>query len=250
MGQRWSNQYAPYGTCPNCGWTGRDWGFKYHNFCRTCYNQWRKKQAEDRKKFKQQKLKQPNCNMEIADGLVVTRNVRERLLKQSHLEIPFTKRLRWSELCEGIGIYSSLIIIFVLIFTYYFSNEYALLLVICAITGYFIALLGNHIQKIESAKHGQKVNARLEHLARSRQQRIDEASMFYASSEWRLVRNQFLQEQGRICQECGQEIKDDFDLTVDHIKPRSKFPELALDVSNLRVLCRSCNSTKGATYDE
>lgn len=31
---------------------------------------------------------------------------------------------------------------------------------------------------------------------------------------------------------------------VDHIKPRSKFPELALDVNNLQILCEDCNVGK------
>ena len=106
------------------------------------------------------------------------------------------------------------------------------------------------ISKKEEAQRSHKVTTRMEQLARDRQQRIDEANMFYASPEWRLVRNRVVQEQGRICQDCGEDIKDDFDLTVDHIKPRSKFPELALDASNLRVLCRRCNSAKGAAYDE
>jgi len=53
-----------------------------------------------------------------------------------------------------------------------------------------------------------------------------------------------------MCQECGRRIRNDYDLTVDHIKPRSKFPEFSLDNSNLQVLCRRCNSAKAATYDE
>jgi len=43
------------------------------------------------------------------------------------------------------------------------------------------------------------------------------------------------------CVECGAES----DLTTDHIVPRSKGG--TNDPSNLRVLCRPCNSSKGAT---
>ena len=43
----------------------------------------------------------------------------------------------------------------------------------------------------------------------------------------------------------GIAFRKDSDITVDHIKPRSKYPELALEIENLRVLCRSCNSKKG-----
>ena len=31
---------------------------------------------------------------------------------------------------------------------------------------------------------------------------------------------------------------------VDHIKPRSKYPELELDINNLQVLCEDCNIGK------
>ena len=38
-------------------------------------------------------------------------------------------------------------------------------------------------------------------------------------------------------------------MNVDHIKPRKKYPELALDKSNLQVLCEECNHGKG-NWDE
>ncbi|MFC6439752.1 HNH endonuclease [Bowmanella sp. JS7-9] len=33
-------------------------------------------------------------------------------------------------------------------------------------------------------------------------------------------------------------------LQVDHVKPRAKFPELALDINNLQILCEICNIGK------
>jgi len=33
-------------------------------------------------------------------------------------------------------------------------------------------------------------------------------------------------------------------IEVDHIKPRSKFPELRWDFDNLQILCRKCNVLK------
>jgi hypothetical protein len=46
------------------------------------------------------------------------------------------------------------------------------------------------------------------------------------------------------CAECGE--KDGRKLSIDHIKPYSKGGREILD--NLQVLCRSCNSKKGAKY--
>ncbi|MCA1806848.1 MAG: HNH endonuclease [Actinobacteria bacterium] len=33
-------------------------------------------------------------------------------------------------------------------------------------------------------------------------------------------------------------------LEVDHIRPRSHFPWLELELSNLQILCKPCNSSK------
>lgn len=47
------------------------------------------------------------------------------------------------------------------------------------------------------------------------------------------------------CCACGKSAKDGAVLHVDHIKPKSHYPELALDISNLQVLCSECNLGKG-----
>ena len=51
------------------------------------------------------------------------------------------------------------------------------------------------------------------------------------------------QKQGKACAACGGVS----DLTVDHIKPLAKYPELFMTWDNLQILCRSCNSKKGTT---
>lgn len=55
-----------------------------------------------------------------------------------------------------------------------------------------------------------------------------------------------LRKSSPFCQRCGA--RDD--LTVDHIIPTSLAPELAREVLNMRVLCRSCNSRRGNTCTE
>lgn len=72
-----------------------------------------------------------------------------------------------------------------------------------------------------------------------------EYEAFYLTTDWRELRRLAIERDGNVCGGCNESIQNPFDITVDHIKPRSKFPELALVLSNLRVLCRGCNSRKG-----
>lgn len=71
---------------------------------------------------------------------------------------------------------------------------------------------------------------------------------FYRSREWQHCRYVALKRAGGRCECCG---RDAFAavLHVDHIKPRSRYPWLALDPANAQVLCDDCNMGKG-TWDE
>jgi hypothetical protein len=91
-----------------------------------------------------------------------------------------------------------------------------------------------------------KANSRFLELAEERKKLIAETARFYQSPEWAALRRLVLEEEGRVCAECGRKIVDDADVTIDHKHPRSKHPHLSLRRENLRVLCRSCNSRKGA----
>jgi 5-methylcytosine-specific restriction endonuclease McrA len=68
---------------------------------------------------------------------------------------------------------------------------------------------------------------------------------FLASYEWRRVRMQVLTKHGARCQCCGSTPADGVKMNVDHIKPRKLYPQLALDLNNLQVLCELCNHGKG-----
>lgn len=68
---------------------------------------------------------------------------------------------------------------------------------------------------------------------------------FLQSGEWRKLRMEALKLHGARCQCCGASRADGVVMNVDHIKPRKHFPELALDIDNLQVLCNVCNHGKG-----
>jgi 5-methylcytosine-specific restriction endonuclease McrA len=67
---------------------------------------------------------------------------------------------------------------------------------------------------------------------------------FYRSREWVDLRYQAILKYGNRCQCCGNSPADGARIHVDHIKPRSKFPKLELEMSNLQILCQSCNVGK------
>jgi 5-methylcytosine-specific restriction endonuclease McrA len=69
--------------------------------------------------------------------------------------------------------------------------------------------------------------------------------VFLESYEWRRARMEALKKCGARCQCCGAAPKDGIRVNVDHIKPRKLYPELALDLNNLQILCEVCNHGKG-----
>lgn len=64
---------------------------------------------------------------------------------------------------------------------------------------------------------------------------------FFESREWKELRIRAIVRYGRRCMACGA---INTELHVDHIKPRLKYPELALCFDNLQILCRDCNLGK------
>ena len=62
--------------------------------------------------------------------------------------------------------------------------------------------------------------------------------------KWQEVRFDALKLGNGKCCLCGRSAKDGTILHVDHIKPKSLYPELAFEVTNLQVLCEDCNMGK------
>lgn len=75
------------------------------------------------------------------------------------------------------------------------------------------------------------------------------ASKFYQTKEWKNIRYEALIKYGNRCQCCGASPRKGASLHVDHIRPRSIYPEFALSIDNLQILCEPCNIAKSNTNE-
>ncbi len=71
---------------------------------------------------------------------------------------------------------------------------------------------------------------------------------FFKSRRWMLLRYEAFEIHGRQCLCCGAK-PPQVVIHVDHIKPRSLYPELELDIDNLQILCEECNLGKSNLYN-
>lgn len=79
----------------------------------------------------------------------------------------------------------------------------------------------------------------------------EERNQFYNSSEWRKIRRQALKRDHYECVWCRDEGKvTTTNLEVDHIKELEFYPEFALDIDNLRTLCKSCHNKRHNRFDK
>ena len=70
-------------------------------------------------------------------------------------------------------------------------------------------------------------------------------SRFYVSKPWIELRHAVYKRDGFKCAKCSAENE----LNIDHILPRSRFPQYSLSLLNLRVLCWTCNKRKAASIE-
>ena len=89
-----------------------------------------------------------------------------------------------------------------------------------------------------------------EHQAARANGGVGGGNKFYKTKTWLALRYEVLSERGAKCECCGATQSDGAKLQVDHIKPRSKYPELALSKANLQVLCRACNAGKSNRHED
>ena len=104
--------------------------------------------------------------------------------------------------------------------------------------------LPSSVNELKDADKTKTNKAPIKHIS------IKIAGDFYKSKEWRALRVKALVNQGRKCCLCGRTPKDGVILHVDHIKPRSKYPELELKLRNLQILCEDCNLGKSNKYQD
>lgn len=64
---------------------------------------------------------------------------------------------------------------------------------------------------------------------------------FYVKRTWRHCRVLALQRDHYLCQDCKEKGKVTIATEVHHIIPLEQRPDLALELSNLRSLCRQCH---------
>lgn len=75
-------------------------------------------------------------------------------------------------------------------------------------------------------------------------QKHQASASFFNSTRWKSLRNLALRRDDGICQECKRNGRMATGNQIDHIKPRSKFPELAYEIENLQTLCARCHNRK------
>jgi len=66
----------------------------------------------------------------------------------------------------------------------------------------------------------------------------------YHTPEWRALRCKVLVRDRYQCVVCGRSVRGWRQSRVDHIKPVSTHPELAMVIGNLRTLCPTCDNRR------
>lgn len=80
-------------------------------------------------------------------------------------------------------------------------------------------------------------------FSRFKKVKVEDSRSFYQSYQWRRLRLKVFEKYGNNCA-CFVPGCNNPATHVDHIKPRSKFPHLALDINNMQLLCPECNRAK------
>jgi 5-methylcytosine-specific restriction endonuclease McrA len=222
--------------CRKCG------KHKYGNYFRT--------DSLCRKCAAKQRRRDENVPVHLSSGNVVTRNVEKRLTKEAEAEIPISTAERLSQWAIGgqfVFFFVSGLFLQAALFDEWTGVRWLFILGWMMFIPMGVTLAVDKVLEKPRQERRHQIEAEVLVLAAKRQRDIEERMAFYSSPEWKLLRAQVIQEQGTTCSDCGRRITNVEDITVDHKRPRSKHPDLALSSDNLRVVCRQCNSRKGAS---
>jgi 5-methylcytosine-specific restriction endonuclease McrA len=191
-----------------------------------------------------------NVPVELSKRTVVTKNVEKRLEKKAKAVIPVSTAEKVGEWTSGVQFVLFLVsglLLQAMLFDEWTGVRWLFILGWMLFAPFVIVVAIDKALEKPRQERRRQIKARVLAFAEERQRDIDERNAFYSSSEWKLLRAGIIEAQGDTCADCGRRITDVRDITVDHKHPRSKHPELALTLDNLRVVCRQCNSRKGAS---
>ncbi len=111
----------------------------------------------------------------------------------------------------------------------------------CKICGVLVLSSGNGLSKSHKKGICKKKCGIVEIQPKFPPRKKSTSSEFYLSRPWQELRYKVIKKYGRKCMLCNDTKSV---MHVDHIKPRSKYPHLSLDINNLQVLCEPCNLGK------
>lgn len=245
--------------CRICGEVKKKSQFRYikyfdshHSICKMCES----KEKRKKKKETEQHIKEHGVTPKVLANMEtkVDPNAKEQakkaiIKKKPTSEVtPYKNVKTLNSVCGVIWIPALIFVIYTLLNNLYLYAAMSVLVTL--LFGLIVKELNKaYVEGIDEEIFTEYVSIRQDLVDQEIRDR-KEYSKFYSTTEWRLTRDSFLKTQKRekgfyICNYCKRQFSD-WNITVDHYKPRSKFPELALDINNLRVACRSCNSSKGA----
>lgn len=246
--------------CTLCGKALRHSSFRYIKYfkgwraiCKRCEAQEKKKKRHLVEQHVQKHGVTPKIRERIEREVTQKARQQARETVLSSLSPEHRKRYRWaqwiSQICGLVLLLSILFGLFGLIRGHFDWLALLLLTGVIAVagkgylnrhhTGPVDSEISRHLGSIYPVLYKEQLRERIEY------------ERFYRSPEWRIMRKVFLRTKKKIndcyiCEICQGAIWHT-DVTVDHFKPRSKFPDLALEITNLRTAHRRCNSSKGDT---
>ncbi len=80
-------------------------------------------------------------------------------------------------------------------------------------------------------------NIEPEEFAKWREREEDKTWLTFKNPLKNIVRDSLIEEQGAICCYCGKRVHKDHNTTIEHLKPRSKYPDDIFNYGNLLASC-------------